>query len=83
MNCKVTFTVKGEEISLDLESDLDSPLTDQDIIKVLKDNPEQRQALCDMIHNKLYTQSTIGEVTVKELTKKEGLLGNCGVGYLM
>lgn len=83
MNCKVIFTVKGEEISLDLESDLDSPLTDQDIIKVLKDNPEQRQALCDTIHNKLYTQSTIGEVTVKELTKKEGLLGNCGVGYLM
>lgn len=82
MNCKVTFTVNGEEISLDLETDLDSPLTDQDIIKVLKDNPEQRQALCDMIHNKLYTQSTISQVTVSELTKKEGLLGNCGVGYL-
>lgn len=83
MNCKVTFTVNGEEISLDLETDLDSPLTDQDIIKVLKDNPEQRQALCDMIHNKLYTQSTISPVTITELTKKEGLLGNCGVGYLM
>lgn len=83
MNCKVTFTVNGEEISLDLETDLDSPLTDQDIIKVLKDNPEQRQALCDMIHNKLYTQSTISPVTIAELTKKEGLLGNCGVGYLI
>lgn len=82
MNCKVTFTVNGEEISLDLETDLDSPLTDQDIIKVLTDNPEQRQALCDMIHNKLYTQSTISPVTITELTSKEGLLGNCGVGYL-
>ena len=82
MNCKVTFTVNGEEISLDLETDLDSPLTDQDILKVLADNPEQRQALCDMIHNKLYTQSTISQVTVKELTSKEGLLGNCGIGYL-
>lgn len=82
MNCKVTFTVNGEEISLDLETDLDSPLTDQDIIKVLTDNPEQRQALCDMIHNKLYTQSTISPVTITELTSKEGLLGNCGIGYL-
>lgn len=83
MNCKVTFTVNGEEISLDLETGLDSPLTDQDIIKVLRDNPEQRQALCDIIHTKLYNQSSIGEVTVKSLTSKKGLLGNCGVGYLM
>ena len=91
MNCKVTFTVNGEEISLDLETGLDSPLTDQDIIKVLSDNPDQRQALCDMIHNKLYTQSTIDPVTVNDLIgksederkKKKGLLGNCGVGYLM
>lgn len=83
MNCKVTFTVNGEEISLDLETGLDSPLTDQDIIKVLRDNPEQRQALCDIIHTKLYNQSSIGEVTVESLTSKKGLLGNCGVGYLM
>ena len=91
MNCKVTFTVNGEEISLDLETDLDSPLTDQDIIKVLSDNPDQRQALCDMIHSKLYNQSEIGSVTVNDLIgksederkRKKGLLGNCGVGYLM
>ena len=83
MNCKVTFTVNGEEISLDLETGLDSPLTDQDIIKVLRDNPEQRQALCDLIHTKLYNQSSIGEVTVESLTSKKGLLGNCGVGYLI
>lgn len=91
MNCKVTFTVNGEEISLDLETDLDSPLTDQDIIKVLSDNPDQRQALCDMIHSKLYNQSGIEPVTVNDLIgksederkRKKGLLGNCGVGYLM
>lgn len=91
MNCKVTFTVNGEEISLDLETDLDSPLTDQDIIKVLSDNPDQRQALCDMIHSKLYNQSGIDPVTINDLIgksederkRKKGLLGNCGVGYLM
>ena len=91
MNCKVTFTVNGEEISLDLETDLDSPLTDQDIIKVLSDNPDQRQALCDMIHSKLYNKSGIEPVTVDDLIgksederkRKKGLLGNCGVGYLM
>ncbi len=90
MNCKVTFTVNGEEISLDLETDLDSPLTDQDIIKVLSDNPDQRQALCDMIHSKLYNQSEIRSVTVNDLIgksederkRKKGLLGNCGIGYL-
>lgn len=91
MNCKVTFTVNGEEISLDLETDLDSPLTDQDIIKVLSDNPDQRQTLCDMIHSRLYNQSGIEPVTVNDLIgksederkRKKGLLGNCGVGYLM
>lgn len=89
MNCTITFSVNGEELSLDLETDLDSPLTDQDIIKVLSNNPDQRQALCDVIHNKLYNQSSIDQVTINSLigkdnkNRKEGLLGNCGIGYLI
>ncbi len=82
MNCKVIFTVGEQEISLDLETDLDSPLTDQDIINVLRDNEDQRKALCDLIHAKLYNQSSLGEVTLKNIINKEGLLGNCTLDFL-
>lgn len=95
MKCTVTFSVGEDEITLDLETDQESPLTDQDIIKVLQENPDQRQALCDILHNKLYKQSTITELTLDDILntkvkegdkvlKKErgGLLGNCGVEFL-
>lgn len=82
MNCKVIFTVGEQEISLDLETDLDSPLTDQDIINVLRNDEEQRKALCDLIHTKLYKQSTLGDVSLKNIINKEGLLGNCTLDFL-
>lgn len=82
MNCKVIFTVGEQEISLDLETDLDSPLTDQDIINVLRNNEEQRKELCDLIHAKLYKQSSLGEVSLKNIINKEGLLGNCTLDFL-
>lgn len=82
MKCKVTFDVNGELISLDLETGLDSPLTNQDIIQVLSKNEDQRKALCDLIHNRLYKSSTLTPISVKDLTSKEGLLGNCGIDFL-
>lgn len=82
MNCKVIFTVGKEEISLDLETDLDSPLTDQDIINVLRNDEEQRKALCDLIHSKLYKQSTLETVSLNNIINKEGLLGNCTLDFL-
>lgn len=83
MKCVVTFKIGEEEITLDLETDQESALTDQEIIKVLQENEEKRDWLCDTIHNTLYNQSKLSETTVETLLKKEGLLGNCRLSYLM
>lgn len=82
MKCTLTFTVGGENITLDLETDLESPLTDQEIIDSLNNNESKRIALSDLIHKKLYNQSRLREATIKNIINKEGILGNCNLDFL-
>lgn len=82
MKCKLTFEVNGEEISLDIDSSPDSPLVDQGTIDILNQNEDQKKALCELIHNKLYKSGTIAPITVKEVTSKKGLMGNCSLDFL-
>jgi hypothetical protein len=83
MKCKVIFTVGGEEIDLDLETDSDpSTLTDQDILNALINNKDKHTTLCDSIYNKLYKQSKLGEVSLNNIINKEGLIGNCTLDFL-
>ena len=70
MKCKLTFEINGEEISLDFESSPDSPLINQDIIEVLKQNEDQRKAICDLIHDRLYKYSKQSNITLKDITSK-------------
>ena len=67
MKCKLTFEINGEEISLDFESSPDSPLINQDIIEVLKQNEDQRKAICDLIHDRLYKYSKQSNITLKDI----------------
>lgn len=82
MKCKLTFEINGEEISLDFESSPDSPLINQDIIEILKQNEDQRKAICDLIHDRLYKYSKQSNITLKDITSKEGLMGNCSIEFL-
>lgn len=82
MKCTVTFLVNNEPIELALETEQGSSLTDQDIIKVLQENPDKREEISNTIHNLLYKKAHIEEVTINDLKSHKGLLGNCGVEYL-
>lgn len=82
MSCIAIFKVGDKEISLDLETGPDSPLTDQEILEILTKNPEKRQELCSLIQNKLYKQNTIEPIKVSDLTSLSGLKGNTDVEFL-
>ena len=83
MSCIAIFKVGDKEISLDLETGPDSPLTDQEILEILTKNPEKRQELCSLIQNKLYKQNTIEPIKVSDLTSLSGLKGNTDVEFLI
>lgn len=75
MKCTITFKVNGKEINLSLETDSNTPLTNQDIITVLENNAEKREELCKALEN--YTQSIkIKKDVVLEDILENGVMAN-------
>lgn len=82
MICKITFTVNGQSRELSLETDSASPLTDQDIITVLQNNPEYCAELSEQIKQAVTQTNKKTNVTIKQLQDITGLIGNCDLEYL-
>ena len=82
MICKITFTVNGKNKELSLETDSASPLTDQDIIKVLKDDPEYCKQLSEQLRQASIQAAKIKSLSISDLKTKEGLIGNCDLEFL-
>lgn len=82
MSCIAKFKIGDKEIDLNLETGSDTPLTDQELLQILQDNPEKRQELCNAIQNALYKHNTIEPVKVSDLIGMEGLKGNTDLEFL-
>lgn len=82
MSCIAKFKIGGKEIDLDLETGPDTPLTDQEILEILKNNPEKRMELYNLIQNELYKHNTIEPIKASDLIGMEGLKGNTDVEFI-
>lgn len=82
MICKITFTVNGQSRELSLETDSASPLTDQDIITVLQNNPEYCKELSEQIRQASIQSVKNKQTSIKELQGINGLIGNCDLEFL-
>lgn len=82
MSCIAKFKIGGKEIDLDLETGPDTPLTDQEILEILQNNPEKRMELYNLIQNELYKHNTIEPIKASDLVGMEGLKGNTNVEFI-
>lgn len=82
MSCIAKFKIGGKEIDLDLETGPDTPLTDQEILEILQNNPEKRMELYNLIQNELYKHDTIESIKASDLVGMEGLKGNTNVEFI-
>lgn len=82
MSCIAKFKIGGKEIDLDLETGPDTPLTDQEILEILQNNPEKRMELYNLIQNELYKHNTIESIKASDLVGMEGLKGNTNVEFI-
>lgn len=82
MSCIAKFKIGGKEIDLDLETGSDTPLTDQEILEILQNNPEKRRELYNLVQNTLYKHNTIEPIKASDLIGMEGLKGNTDVEFI-
>lgn len=82
MSCIAKFKIGNKDVDLNLETGSDTPLTDQEILQILQDNPEKRQEICNAIQNALYKHNTIEPIKVSDLIGMKGLEGNTDIEFL-
>lgn len=82
MSCVAKFIINNEVISLDLSTGPDSYLTNEEILKVLADNPVERNKICNLLQNTMYKHGTIKSLKFSDLSEMQGLKGNTDVEFL-
>lgn len=81
MYCVFTFKINGENpIFISLETDNGEMVLNNDVVTVLKDNPDKAKKIFELIENKL--NGTITPVSYEDFIKEKSLIANSSVSSL-